>query len=241
MTIVIPEPATPSPATAVTPRGFWSRLWSTAKVIGPSVVAVTAIVISLLTYEDQHRANQESANSYMRQQAQLVSFFQPVGSRQDSGTIMINNYSEAPVSDVAFLANVILDDGRSFSTTIPIGSIPACSHGSITGSMIQNYFDGITFTLWSSATSGSATLSSNEFPNDNNYRLTVATMYFTDNDGVDWQYSTGEALETARLPLNNSVLSNDVTIATGNADSIIVGGSSSEPITPSYGQSTSCT
>jgi hypothetical protein len=239
--IVVPEPATPSLASAVTPQSFRSRLWSIAKVVGPSAVAVAAIIISLLAYGDQHQADQEAANSNMRQQAQLVSFLQQQGSRQASEIIAINNYSEAPVSGAAFLVNVILNDGRSFSATIPIGSMPACSLGRITGSMIQSYFNGIIFTLWSSATSGTATLNSNEFPNNNNYRVTVVTMYFTDDNGVDWQYSAEDALETARLPLNNSAFSNNLTIATGNADSIIVGESSSESITPSYEQSRNCT
>ena len=238
--IVVSEPATSSPANAVAGRSFRSRLWSIAKVAGPSSVAVAAIVISLLTYEDQHQVNQATTNSSLRQQAQLVSFFQPQGSGRPSETILINNYSEAPVSDAAVLANVILNDGRSFSVTVAIGSIPACSLGRVTGSMIQNYFDGITFVLFSSATSGTVTLNSNELP-DNNYRFTAESMYFTDNNGVNWQYPAGGPLETARVPLSDSASSNNLIITTGNASNIIVGENSSKSISPSYEQSTSCT
>lgn len=153
MVIIVTEAPTWSLASAAATRSFRSRLWSIAKVIGPASVAVAAIIISLLSTEDQHQANQATADSNFRQQAELVTFAQQGGGQPD-GMIMINNYSEAPVSGAALLANVILDDNRSFSITIPIGSVPPCSLGRITNPMISNYFGGILFVAFSSATSG---------------------------------------------------------------------------------------
>lgn len=240
---VVPEHTTSSPANAITALNRRSRLWSIAKVIGPSSVAVAAIIISLLTYENQHQANQETASSSLRQQAERVSFFQQQGNGQSNG-IMVDNYSETPVSDATFLGKIVFNDGHSFSVTIPLGSIPACSLGRITSSMIANYFNGTTFVHFSSSAAGAVTIDSRDIP-DNNYRLTAESMYFTDNNGVDWQYPAGGPLETAKLPLIIASLSDAIT-ALGNAitaeiqGGVAAGENSSKLLTPSYVQSTTC-
>ena len=236
--IVVPENATSPPANTVTVPSRRSRLWSIAKVIGPSSVAVAAIIISLLTYENQHQANQETASSNLRQQAKLVSFLQQQGNGQSNG-ITVNNYSEAPVSDATLLGKIVFNDGHSFSVSIPLGSIPACSLGRITSSMIANYFNGTTFVHFSSTVAGAVTVDSRDIPHDN-YRLTAESMYFADNNGVDWQYPAGGPLETAKpLSFFSSLAS------LGNAIAEIQGGGAageniSKLPTPSYMQSTTC-
>jgi|HubBroStandDraft_2_1064218.scaffolds.fasta_scaffold54556_2 hypothetical protein len=240
MVIIVTEASIRSLASAAATRSFRSRLWSIAKVVGPASVAVAAIIISLLSLEDQHQANQATADSNFRQQAELVTFVQQ-GGGQPHGMIVINNYSEAPVGGAALLTNVILDDNRSFSITIPIGSIPPCSLGRITNPMISNYFGGILFVALSSATSGAVTINSDEFPNNNNYRLTAESMYFTDDNGVYWQHSADGPLATARFPLGSSTSSDAFIIPTGTATSIVAYENGPRSITPSYKQLTNCT
>ena len=41
----------------------WARAWSVAKVAGPAITAIAALVISLLTYNDQHDADKLQAQS----------------------------------------------------------------------------------------------------------------------------------------------------------------------------------
>ena len=97
------------------------------------------------------------------------------------------------------------------------------------------------FVAFSSATSGAVTTNSDEFPNNNNYRLTAESMYFTDDNGVYWQHSADGPLATARFPLGSSTSSNTFIIPTGTATSIVAYENGPRSITPSYKQLTSCT
>jgi hypothetical protein len=51
-----------------------SRIWSVAKVGGPAVISVAALLTSLLTYTDQHEVDQAAAATTLRHDAEQISF-----------------------------------------------------------------------------------------------------------------------------------------------------------------------
>jgi hypothetical protein len=101
-----------------------------AKIAGPSVVAITALVISLLTYIDQHRVDTAAAAASYVHDAKQVSFV--MREIPSPITVTIENTSMSPVNDVT------LDTEGSFSRLgetrvvakrllIFLGSMPPCS------------------------------------------------------------------------------------------------------------------
>lgn len=91
---------------------LWLRLWTLAKVIGPALVAVAALVISLFSYSNehaayedqyaanqrQHRANLAATAASEQRQAELISFWQ-VGTGH-SWRLTIENRSAEPISAI---------------------------------------------------------------------------------------------------------------------------------------------
>lgn len=111
-----------------------ARVWTTAKTIGPALVAVTALIISLFSYEDQHGANQRqeqadsaSVASREQQQAALISFWQ-TGSGQ-SWTLTAENRSADPVSAIfkVVLLEVTADNREALNFDLSLRNIPPCS------------------------------------------------------------------------------------------------------------------
>lgn len=150
--------------------------------MGPVVVSVTALTISLMTYVDQHQANTAVENSSRQQQAELVSFLQQdlVAVHADK-IILINNDSDAPIYNAGFTV-VGETEGFSVAGQVYLGDIPACSSGHIAFSTIANLMnkESVRPASWNSTV---------------NYD--VQSMSFTDNDGATWVYTEGSPLERA--------------------------------------------
>lgn len=197
---VIIQQSPAAPAQSTTGQGIWSRLWSTAKVVGPALVAIAALVISLATYVNQRSANEDAHQLYEatvisqeRQEAEQVSFLQGRGlsPRQtfqySDRTVAINNSSNTPIYTVAFGVDInlgaasIADTEHSLSVNLYLGSIPACSVGTVDmttaiAEIIKERFkvrsvppDKITFV--------------------------VDRMTFSDRDDVPWEYLYGGSLQ----------------------------------------------
>lgn len=173
-----------SPSAISKARISWSRLWSIAKVIGPSTVAVAALIISLLTYEDQHQTDVATATSNLRQQAELITFFQS----QVTGAVQINNYSNEPASYAELITHVDVG-GKTYPISMGIGPIPACSMGTIASSELS---------YWQSTLSLSG--GGTGFENAEAGPVIIVSMYFTDNNGNNWQYLADGPLEASSPP-----------------------------------------
>jgi hypothetical protein len=169
------------PGDAHSTRVFWSRLWAIAKVLGPSAVAITALIISLLSYKDQHKADEAVAAASLRQQAELVNFFQS----EYNGAVQIDNYSDEPVTKAELMTDVTFGR-KTYALSIGIGSMPACSTGSIKASALEEWQSSLLLSL----------------PNGGSQRASkgpvlVSSMLFTDNNGNNWRYLAGGPLETS--------------------------------------------
>jgi hypothetical protein len=212
----------------------WAALWSILKVVGPAIMASTALVISLLSYEDQHGAYQANATANLRHQAEQVSFVQQSTDQQSSESILIDNSSNNPVSNVTFVISLTYPDERTYSMEVYLAAMPACSIGRVTNSMMAAYLHYIEFKYIDFKTIAPELLSWN-------HEFTVTSMYFTDNNGAAWRYSEDNALKrisgypssVIRFPY---LPTNNVTIATLDGMSI------SPPLLPppSYVEASSC-
>ena len=193
--IVPPTPAAPSQASSSRIRNFWSRFWSIAKIFGPAIVAVIALVVSFLAYTDQHKANEAAAISNQRHQAELVSFVQQSGTSTNTTTILIDNNSESPVENAQLNTDFVSSKAKNaFHVNVHLGAIPACSIGHITGSMIVDYIENyIGLNTFSSIPDVPAKQLANT------YQFIVSSMYFTDSNGATWQYSESNPLESIPL------------------------------------------
>jgi hypothetical protein len=90
------------PATSAPKKAGWARAWSVAKVAGPTAASLAALVISLLAYNDQHRADSLQAQAQraadadeLRHDAELVSW-----SLDSSSDVVIVNASTSLITGV---------------------------------------------------------------------------------------------------------------------------------------------
>jgi hypothetical protein len=90
------------PAASAPRKAGWARTWSVAKVAGPSAASLAALVISLLAYNDQHRADSLQAQAQkaadaaaLRHDAELVSW-----SLDAAGDVVIVNASTSLITGV---------------------------------------------------------------------------------------------------------------------------------------------
>jgi hypothetical protein len=123
--IVQPAPPAASSPQKRPPHG-WSRFWSVAKVAGPALTAVIALVISLLAYNDQHSADTAASMAARRQDASLVSWYQG-----PSDTVVIVNASARPIFGLILYSVILAWPGTIFQPKagwIAGGSLlPECS------------------------------------------------------------------------------------------------------------------
>jgi hypothetical protein len=186
--VVVSAPVAQPPVNSSAVRNVRSRLWSVATVVGPATVAIAALVISLLNYEDQHQVDEAAVAASQRHQAGLVSFILQQGNGPSNETVLINNSSDNPVNDVQLASNVAFEDGRSYLLEINLGAIPACSVGRVTSSMIADYLRAALFPYMQNKNTQYEEI-------DGNYQFTVASMLFTDSNGIAWKYPEGGPVE----------------------------------------------
>lgn len=129
-TVVISHASNPAPKPT-----FEARIWAVAKIAGPSVVAVAALVISILALQDQLaatrgqlQADQADIVARQEQQADQVSVVQG-----PNNVITIANASDNAIQDVSILIGFFgvipaeaPDSGAGVSVNLQVSDIPAC-------------------------------------------------------------------------------------------------------------------
>jgi hypothetical protein len=225
--VVAPAPMAHPPVNSAVARNVWSRLGSVARVVG-SIIAVAALVISLLTYEDQHRVDEAATIAGQRHQAALVSFILQQGNGPSNETALIDNSSDDPVNDVQLASDVAFDNGHSYSLDLDLGAIPACSVGRITSSMIADYLRAAMFPYTQNESIQFEDISGN-------YQFNVASMHFIDSNGIAWKYLEGGPVENttsyASSPWGGPGSASSPAVWAGSASSPVVwAGSASSPV-----------
>lgn len=145
-----PRPSTtadaPVNASAEQKKKRIAVLWNASKVAGPAVIAVAALVISGLAYNDQHRADAAQNQADIAAEvageqayADQVSFWLvPTGNArvfklaiQNRNPVPISSvYAQntvGPSSDVNLPFNAQINDALSTLSYVPLGIIPPCS------------------------------------------------------------------------------------------------------------------
>jgi len=112
------------------------RTWSFVKIAGPAIASASALIISMLTYIDQHRANEVLANENQQQAiedqeqyARLVSAWFTSDNIQ-TGRLVVQNLSTGLVSDVVvdgWTVPAYFGNGpKPVPVDLNIGAIPPC-------------------------------------------------------------------------------------------------------------------
>lgn len=157
-TVIVQQPPV-TPAPKPTPA---SRIWSVAKVAVPVVVSVAALLISLLTYIDQHEVDQTAAAATLRHDAEQVSFTSQVRrGPPPSIAVTVVNSSTSLISFASILVHAAdIDPADHVSGpllkafTLELGQIPPCSTGVVDANSVlaklmkvpQSSADHITYT-----------------------------------------------------------------------------------------------
>lgn len=181
----VSSPPAPSP-TKPPPPSRRARVWAFLKVAGPVVVAVAALVISILGYTDQHGANALAATASERQDAEKVSFISVNPSV--SGSISAQNLSDTQIHEIIFAVSVysvVYDDHLRVPAPhfyefvlVELPDLPGCSTSTL------DLLAAMTSTL------RSAIPSTNPFYEQiSSADMTVNGMFFTDVNGLQWQLS----------------------------------------------------
>lgn len=133
-TTVVP-PASPAPhatSSSEPTHNLRSQFWSVTKVVGPAFVAVAALVISLLSYTDQHQADQMAQQMEASADARLVSAWITM----EANGVEIQNRSPDPVYNVAIWLGTTYSP-RKPAVSLYLGEFPPCSETSVTMQLIQ--------------------------------------------------------------------------------------------------------
>lgn len=124
-------------------RPRWQTASSIIGVVVPSVIAATALLLSVLAYQDQHRANSDqiTINSIgetdaQRQEADKVAFWYTYLRPNE---LIVQNLGAAPIYNTAVQLKVFLGfgsasrPGKQYTTswTPVLGTVPPCSKFSI--------------------------------------------------------------------------------------------------------------
>lgn len=130
-------------------RSRWQTASSVVGTVVPSVIAATALLLSILAYQDQHRANSDqiTMNSIgetdtKRQEAEKVAFWYTYSRPND---LIVQNLGAAPIYNVTVQLRVFLSfgsvrrPGKQYTTswTPILGTVPPCSKFSIPLSDLQ--------------------------------------------------------------------------------------------------------
>ncbi len=180
----VQQPVTQAKAT------LWARAWSVARVVGPSVVAVTALVISVLAYADQHEATQAQSQvdkaqvaASNEQYAEHVSYLEQYNAAGNLEVTLINT-SSSPIFGVRLAADLdgTYADGGNYTSyvTYYIGTVPPCSRSNI---------DADAAVAFSDMKNPDDPALKYEGPPISDLYLLAQGVYFIDRNGVDWSYS----------------------------------------------------
>lgn len=198
-TIIVNVPPFPQPIVALPEQQqpvtqakatLLARTWSIARVVGPSVVAVTALVISLLAYADQHAATQDQSQV---DKAQITAsnelyaehvFYLVRDSAGSNLEVTLINTSSSPIFGVRLAAELtgFYPNGNnySFPLTYYIGTAPPCSRSNVVADM--------------AVAADVAMRNPNDpalkykMPHRSDLFFITQGVYFTDRNGLDWSY-----------------------------------------------------
>ncbi len=107
-----PVPRQRQPHAPATPqkRSPGATIWKATRTFGAAALSVAAIVISLLTYADQHAATEAqlqvdsaAANAALRQEASKVSYWLQGVPHKSSPELVIENSSDGPLRDMELM------------------------------------------------------------------------------------------------------------------------------------------
>ena len=145
-----------------------AALWSLAKVGGPAVVSVAALIISLLTYQNQRAANAEqnaidaaAAASSREAYAAQVSYWLVAGAANAPPDLVVQNRGSAPILDVTATITASRRNVALYNGAVLLGTIPPCSI--VTTSVIAMVVKVLASTY------------------------DVRSLYFTDASGLSWE------------------------------------------------------
>ena len=158
-----------------TRRHPWKGL---AQIVLPISVSVVALVVSILTYVDQHNIDQATVISAQQAYASQVSFWLVQVHGSSTPQLVIQNRSFAPISNVFLQISASRYRGwLEIDTPAGVGTIPPCSLDT-------------TSTLKESALAAShQTLGA---PKD--FAMSVVRLTFTDASGITWARLPNETL-----------------------------------------------
>jgi hypothetical protein len=174
----------PVTSTVAGSKTFWSRVWAFAKLGGPALVATAALVISLLTYQDQHAANEAASAADQRQQAEQVSFWiQAKPGKYPEAVLMVQNRSVFPINGAVIdTAIESIDSTSTHWVHLLLVYIPPCSIGTTNAVVtLKKIAHAQFFKVKSNSESNVETIS----------------MSFIDHSGVAWTYWISGALRRA--------------------------------------------
>ncbi len=183
----------PAPTVIVTPQpppegktvSLPAKIWSIAKIVGPALISVAAIIISLVTFLDQRAANSDQRLAQGAIQAQLkeqwadrVSFLLLRKTQPPYFAVQVQNSSASPMTDVFFIVGILSGisvDGELPTLLFSGPDLPSCSIGTVNISAAE--------TLATARNSKVTPM------------LTVRMMYFRDRDGLYWKYDLTGVLQ----------------------------------------------
>jgi hypothetical protein len=106
----------------------WKRVKAVWAVVA-SIIAVSALVLSILTYLDQHQAHIAATLSAEQAYAEKVSYY--LKGNGDSEQIVVENLGESPVSNVMLTGESISSKTDflhpGYEASIHLGALPQCS------------------------------------------------------------------------------------------------------------------
>jgi hypothetical protein len=161
------------------PRGKW---WgSMIRTCAPLSVSLAALVVSTLAYVDQHKSDNAAIIAKQESYARRVSFWLANNPRKPVPLLLIQNRSDAPISDVVVKLGINDGNRNIVDTMLPVGTIPPCS------------LDKISWSKFAQQNTGPhITIQGESLP------LSPEQITFTDADAVTWTRFWDGSLEKQR-------------------------------------------
>src|SRR5260221_8167420 len=230
LVISIPEPPQPPAIIAPPPKlSGWAGTWAVLKVAGPATVATAAIIISILSLQEQGSANRDlqqasvaanqanaaAAAARERQNAERVSFLQNALPRPPFTYLLVENLATSPVYDVTFQLEAIVSTSHA--------GTKGGTKGYIAGLVGGKGYVTKAFTLWLGSIPACSSGTVNIAPAATAVMLkktgiTAAQieaspiaviadwMSFADSNSVAWRYSgVGDLQKLEYLPANTNL------------------------------------
>jgi uncharacterized protein with NAD-binding domain and iron-sulfur cluster len=114
------------------------RFWPVTAVAAPIIVSIAALIVAVLSFQDQHSADVAAATANEQADANLVSYWAP-----NSNAIVVQNLGQDPVYDVtltfgefATTANAPVQEITNDDYSARVGTLPPCKVATINTKML---------------------------------------------------------------------------------------------------------